>query len=125
ARDDVLRRLVEERRTGIVLCRPLRPDRREHLVRLASEQDRLAAAHQLGNRLTHFGVEAELHCPGRRVDDAVQRRELMDEDLAHQNPYRSSRQGSASLWYPRRSQKPGWSAETSSRPVSHFALFQK
>ena len=42
-----------------------------------------------------------------------------------QKPYRSSRQGSASLWYPRRSQKPGWSAETSSRPVSHFALFQK
>jgi hypothetical protein len=29
---------------------------------------------------------------------AVERHELVDEDPAHQNPYRSSCQGSASLW---------------------------
>ncbi len=51
-----------------------------------------------GDRLAHLRVEAEVERPGRRVDDAVERHELVDEDLAHQNPYRSSCQGSASLW---------------------------
>src|ERR1051326_5157137 len=39
--------------------------------------------------------------------------------------YRSSFQGAPSLWYPRISQKPGWSLARKTMRVTHFALFQK
>ena len=93
--DDVLRRVVEERRARVVLLGPARPRRLEHLVRRAPEQDGPRALGERLDRLAHLRVEAEVERPGRRVDDAVHGHELVDED---QKPYLSSFHGSASLW---------------------------
>ena len=63
ARDDVLRCVVEERRARVVLDRPRRPRRLEHLVRRAAEQDALGALRDLAEPQPHLGVEAELERP--------------------------------------------------------------
>ena len=96
-RDDVLRRLVEERRSRVVLDRPRRPCRLEHLIRLAAEQDSLATAGHLGEQLGHLGVEAVVERPGRRLDDAVEAHELVYVDRSHRPniPLRARGQTSA------------------------------
>ena len=81
--DDVFGCVVHEGRTGVLLGRPRRPGRLEHLVGGAAKQNRLATAHQLTDRLTHPGVVAVVECPRGRVDDAVEAHELVHPDGSH------------------------------------------
>jgi hypothetical protein len=76
----------------------LEPPGLEHLVRGAPEEDGARAVSERLDRLAHLRVEAEVERPRRCAHDAVERHELVDEEPAHQKPYRSSFQGSASLW---------------------------
>ena len=55
AGDNVLGGVVEERRAGIVLDRPRRPRRLEHLVGRAPEQDGAGTSNECGDRLSHRG----------------------------------------------------------------------
>src|SRR5262249_36748262 len=84
--DDVLRRVVEERRAGVLLDGARRPRRLEHLVGGASEQDPARRSGDRGDRLSHLRVEAVLERPGRRVDDAVEAHELVYVYCAHVAP---------------------------------------
>ncbi len=83
AGDDVLGRLVHERRTGVLLGGPGGPRRGEFLKGAAAQQDRLARPHDRADGLTHLGIERVLHRPGRRVDNTIQRDELMYPNRAH------------------------------------------
>src|SRR4051812_13188981 len=60
-----------------------RPSRLEHLEGGATQEDRVAVAHQAGDVLTHFGVEPEARSPCGVVDDAVEGHELVHLDRAH------------------------------------------
>src|SRR6266568_6115474 len=80
---DVLVRVVEERGAGVILGGPGGPGRLEHLVRVPPEQDRPARVRDAGDGLAHPGVERIVECPARRVDDPVERDELVYPDSSH------------------------------------------
>src|SRR6266496_6336859 len=75
--DDVLGRLVHERRAGVVFGGSGGPRRGELLIGAASQQNRLARSHDSANGLTHLGIERVIERPGRVADNAIQRNELM------------------------------------------------
>src|SRR5207249_1286985 len=85
-RDDVLRRLVHERRAGIFLSGPSRPGRGEQLVRVAPHQQRLARVHDRSDSGAHLWIERVLPRPSWIVDDAVKRHEFVYDDPSHGDP---------------------------------------
>src|SRR5919109_792083 len=80
---DVFRSVVHEWRAGILRGSTGRPGWLEHLIGFASKQDRLAATHELADRLRHARVEAVLGRPRRRIDHPVETGELMAPDRSH------------------------------------------
>ena len=83
---DVLGRVVEERRSRIVVRGARRPRRLEHLVGRPPEQDAPATCRDRADGLAHLGVEAVLECPRGRVDHAVEAHELVNADCSHFSP---------------------------------------
>src|SRR5215831_17846358 len=93
--DDVLGRLVHERRAWIFFGGSGGPGGGELLIGAASQQDRLARSHDFANGLGHLWIERVIERPGRVADNAIQRDELMHTDLAHCHHLL---QGSGSTW---------------------------
>jgi hypothetical protein len=82
-RHDVLHRVVEERRAGILFDRARRPCRLEHLVGVAPEENALATRRDSAEDALHPRHESIFKGPDRCINHSVEAHEFVDVDGTH------------------------------------------